>query len=214
MGAMVKEATQRILAPALLSAENHQHTGVITLMKNLNTTPLLVATLATSIASAFPSFFDRLMKHEGGYVDHPNDPGGETMWGVTKRVARAHGYAGNMRNLPKATAERIAEKSYWQAINGDELPRAVAWQVVDAAYNHGNRQAVKFLQRAVGASADGLIGQRTLAAVGAMNENDILLLFNAERLEFFTNLRIWQTFGKGWARRIAKNLRWAAQDNE
>lgn len=166
--------------------------------------------------SVFQGFFDRLMAHEGGYVNHPSDPGGETMWGVTKRVAVAHGYTGNMRNLPKATAQRIADKSYWQAVHGDELPIDVAWQVVDAAYNHGNRQAVKFLQRAVGFTGkdvDGIIGDKTLAAVKCIDSDDIVLLFNAERLEFYANLRIWQTFGKGWARRIAGNLRWAAKDN-
>lgn len=163
--------------------------------------------------SNFDSFFNRLMKHEGGYVNHPKDPGGETMWGVTKRVAQAHGYNGPMRQLPKATAQKIAEKSYWQAIHGDELPRAVAWQLVDAAYNHGNRQAVKFLQRAIGASADGLIGPRTLAAVKSMDQNDILLKFNAERLEFYANLGTFLAFGRGWTRRVAGNLRFAAEDN-
>lgn len=161
----------------------------------------------------FKDLFDRLMKHEGGYVNHPKDPGGETMWGVTKRVAVAHGYHGPMRQLPKATAQKIADKSYWQAVNGDELPRVVAWQVVDAAYNHGNRQAIKFLQRAIGASADGLIGPRTLAAVKAMDKNDIVFKFNAERLEFYTNLGTWATFGRGWTRRISANLRYAADDN-
>ena len=163
--------------------------------------------------SAFQDFFNRLMKHEGGYVNHPSDPGGETMWGVTKRVAQAHGYNGPMRQLPKATAERIAKNSYWDAIHGDDLPRAIAWQVVDAAYNHGNRQAVKFLQRAVGASADGLIGPRTLAAVKAMDKNDVLLKFNAERLEFYANLGTFTAFGRGWTRRVAGNLRFAAEDN-
>lgn len=163
--------------------------------------------------SNFQVFFDRLMNHEGGYVNHPKDPGGETMWGVTKRVAQAHGYHGSMRDLPKATAQKIADKSYWQAIHGDELPRAVAWQVVDAAYNHGNRNAVKFLQRAVGSAADGIIGPKTIAAVKAMDQNDIVLKFNAERLEFYTKLGTWLTFGRGWARRIAINLRFAADDN-
>ena len=173
----------------------------------------LMSALSAIVTTTFDPFFERLMDHEGGYVNHPNDPGGETMYGVTARVARAHGYTGAMRNLPKATAKRIADQSYWQAMHGDELPRAVAWQVLDAAYNHGNRQAVKFLQRAVGASPDGLIGPRTLAAVRAMDENDVLFLFLAERLEFFTNLRIWEKFGKGWSRRIVGNLRWAAKDN-
>lgn len=163
--------------------------------------------------SIFKVLFDRLMNHEGGYVNHPNDPGGETMWGVTKRVARAHGYSGPMRSLPRATAQAIADKSYWQAIKGDELLCAVAWQVVDAAYNHGNRNAAKFLQRAIGANDDGIIGPRTLAAVKAMDQNDIILLFNAERLDFYTNLGTWVTFGRGWSRRIVGNLRWAANDN-
>lgn len=163
--------------------------------------------------SIFKEFWARIVKHEGGYVNNPKDPGGETNWGITKRVAVAHGYTGSMRNLPLATAEAIAEKSYWNAVQGDKLPPAVAWQLVDAAYNHGNRQAVKFLQRAIGASDDGIIGPRTLAAVEAMEQNDIILLFLAERLQFFTNLRTWSVFGKGWARRIVGNLRWAAKDN-
>jgi len=163
--------------------------------------------------SVFDKIFIRLMKHEGGYVNHPSDPGGETMWGVTKRVANAHGYWGDMRNLPKKTAKRITEQSYYKAVKGDQLDRLIAWQLTDAAYNHGNRQAVKFLQKAVGANDDGLIGPRTLTAVAAMDKNDVVLLFNAERLYFYTRLRTWSTFGRGWSRRIVGNLRFAAEDN-
>lgn len=166
--------------------------------------------------SMVSNWFNRLMKHEGGYVNHPRDPGGETMWGVTKRVAVAHGYTGPMRQLPKATAERIFEKSYFNAVGGGLLDPLVSWQVTDAAYNHGNKQAVKFLQRAAGLTGnavDGLIGPRTLAAVNAKDKNDVAMLFLAERLEFFTNLSTWITFGKGWARRVATNLRLAAEDN-
>lgn len=163
--------------------------------------------------SVFDAIFERLMKHEGGYVNHLNDPGGETMYGVTKRVAQAHGYHGDMRKLPKSLAKQITEKSYYKAVKGDQLDRLIAWQLTDAAYNHGNRQAVKFLQRAVGASDDGLIGDRTLKAVAAMDKNDVVLLFNAERIDFYTGLRGWISFGKGWARRVAGNLRFAAVDN-
>ena len=160
--------------------------------------------------------FNRLMDHEGGYVNHKNDPGGETMWGVTKRVAQAHGYHGDMRKLPKSLAKQITEKSYYKAVKGDQLDRLIAWQLTDAAYNHGNRQAVKFLQRAVGftgKAVDGLIGPMTLTAVAAMDKNDVVLLFNAERIDFYTGLRGWISFGKGWARRVAGNLRFAASDN-
>lgn len=163
--------------------------------------------------SVFNTIFDRLMQHEGGYVNHPSDPGGETMWGVTKRVAQAHGYYGSMRRLPKSLAKDITEKSYYKAVKGDQLDRLIAWQLTDAAYNHGIRRAVKFLQAAVGASQDGLIGQRTLSAVAEMDKNDVVYLFNAERIEFYTRLRTWQTFGRGWARRVAGNLRFAASDN-
>lgn len=163
--------------------------------------------------SIYDMIFDRLMDHEGGYVNHPSDPGGETMYGVTKRVAQAHGYWGDMRRLPKSLAKKITEQSYYKAVKGDQLDRLIAWQLTDAAYNHGKRQAVKFLQRAVGASDDGLIGPRTLAAVAAMDKNDVVLLFNAERIEFYTRLRTWHTFGRGWARRVAGNLRFAAADN-
>ena len=166
--------------------------------------------------SIFENLFNRLMEHEGGYVNHPSDPGGETMWGVTKRVAVANGYKGSMRNLPKATAQAIADKDYWQVVRGDDLPNDVAWQVFDAAYNHGNEQAIKFLQRAVGITGndvDGIIGNQTLSAVKCMDSDRIVFLFLAERLQFFTNLRTWGTFGKGWSRRIVGNLQWAAKDN-
>ena len=172
-----------------------------------------LAVLSAIAVTAFDPFFDRLMAHEGGYVNHPKDPGGETMWGVTKRVAQQYGYHGDMRKLPRSTARNIAEKLYWKAVHGGELPPAVAWQVLDAAYNHGNKQAVKFLQRAVGTSADGVIGNKTLTAVKAMDQNDIVLMFNAERLEFYTNLGTFLVFGKGWIRRISGNLRYAAKDN-
>ena len=161
----------------------------------------------------FDTLFDRLMKHEGGYANNPADPGGETMWGVTKRVAREYGYTGAMRQLPKATAQQIADKLYWQAIQGDKLDRAIAWQLVDAAYNHGNRNAVKMLQRAVGVADDGIIGNVTISAVNAMDKNDVLFKFNAERIEFFCNIGTFNVFGKGWMRRVAGNLRWAAVDN-
>ncbi len=163
--------------------------------------------------TAFAPLFDRLMKHEGGYVNHPNDPGGETKWGVTKRVARKFGYRGSMRNFPKSTANEIAEKLYWEKVKGGELDKAIAWQILDASYNHGVRRSIKFLQKAVGVNDDGIIGDITLGAVNAMDKNDVIFLFNAERLEFYARLGTFRTFGRGWTRRVAGNLRWASRDN-
>lgn len=160
----------------------------------------------------FDTAFDRVIGHEGGYVNHPNDPGGETMWGVTIAVARASGYTGPMRDLPRDTAKAIYRDQYWNKVKADGMQFAVAFQVFDAAVNHGTGQAAKFLQRAVGVVDDGVIGPKTLAAVADRGAAEMLLLFNAERQQFYTNLPTWPSFGKGWSRRVVTNLRYAAGD--
>ncbi|MNK33384.1 putative Peptidoglycan domain protein [compost metagenome] len=160
----------------------------------------------------FDAAFDRLIGHEGGYSNHPDDPGGETMWGITIAVARANGYTGPMRALPRNTAKAIYRAQYWDKVKGDRMPFPVAFQVFDAAVNHGTGQAAKFLQRAAGVKDDGVIGPKTLAAVAAMPAAALLMLFNAEREQFYTNLPTWPSFGKGWSRRVVTNLRYAAGD--
>lgn len=153
----------------------------------------------------FNDAFDRLMGHEGGYSNHEEDPGGETMWGVTKRVAVTYGYNGPMRDLPRDTAKQIYRKLYWDAVQADQLPDAVKFEVFDAAVNSGVKQAVKWLQRAVGTTPDGVIGAQTIAAARAAGPM-IGAQYNGQRLQFMTDLPNWPTFGKGWARRIAANL--------
>lgn len=163
--------------------------------------------------TTFDKAFDRLMVNEGGYVNHPRDPGGETMYGVTKRVAVAHGYYGRMREMPKSFAKEVAKKSYWDAAHCDEFDPLIAVQVFDAAYNHGPHNAIKFLQRAAGLKdkyVDGIVGSQTIGAVNKLNPNAVVLSFLAHRLQFFTNLRTWNTFGKGWSRRIVEQLEAAA----
>lgn len=161
----------------------------------------------------FDQAFDRLMGHEGGYVNHPSDPGGETNWGVTKRVAREYGYAGDMRSLTREKAKEITKVMYWDRAHCGEIDPALAFQVLDAAYNHGIGNATRMLQRAAGVVDDGVIGPVSLAKLKEMYLSDVLLLFNAERLEFYTKISTWPTFGKGWASRVADNLRFAAEDN-
>jgi lysozyme family protein len=155
----------------------------------------------------FDTAFERLIGHEGGYVNHANDPGGETNHGVTARVARAHGYQGDMIDLPLETAKEIARAAYWDAVKADELPAQIRFDVFDAAYNSGVGQAAKWLQRAAGATADGQIGPMTIAAASAMDAGILLARFNGHRLQFLTDLPTWASFGKGWARRIANNLK-------
>lgn len=157
----------------------------------------------------FRTFIERLLSHEGGYVNHPADPGGETKWGISKRSYPKV----NIRNLSREAAIEIYRTDFWQRSQADDLPPAVGFQLLDAAVNSGIGQATRWLQKAAGVADDGVIGPVTLAALQCADPNDLVLRFNAERLEFMTRLSTWDKFGKGWARRIAGNLRLASQDN-
>lgn len=160
----------------------------------------------------FDQAFERLIGHEGGYVNHPDDPGGETNWGITARTARANGYTGPMRDLTRDQAREIYRVAYWGRAHADDYDPAIGFQLFDAAVNHGIGNAIRFLQRAVGVADDGKVGAQTVAAINSMQTTDVLARFNAERLDFYTRLSTWPTFGRGWVRRVAENLRYAAED--
>ncbi|THF64307.1 glycoside hydrolase family 108 protein [Pseudothauera rhizosphaerae] len=160
----------------------------------------------------FDEAFERLIGHEGGFVDHPDDPGDATNWGITERVAREQGYTGQMRDMPRSTAREIYRRAYWQRARADQYDPAIGFQLFDAAVNHSIGTAIRFLQRAVGVADDGAVGPVTLQAIAAMPVPDVLARFNAERLEFYTELSTWPSFGKGWVRRVAGNLRYQAED--
>lgn len=156
----------------------------------------------------FRVFIERLLDHEGGYVNHPNDPGGETKWGISKR---SYPHL-NIRDLTRDAAIEIYRSDFWDLSEADQLPPPVAFQLLDAAVNSGIPQATRWLQRAVGVADDGHVGSVTLAAIRAADPADLVMQFNAERLDFMTKLAGWQTFGKGWARRVSQNLRYGAAD--
>jgi lysozyme family protein len=143
-----------------------------------------------------------LIEHEGGYVDHPSDPGGKTKYGITQLVARENGYQGDMKDLSLDQAEEIYKKVYWSKIRADELPDYLRFHVFDAAVNSGITRAVKWLQVAGDVTPDGIIGRQTVEAA----KNVTAAEYSGIRLEYLTTLNNWPTFGKGWARRIAKNL--------
>ncbi len=157
----------------------------------------------------FPIFIERILSHEGGYVFDKRDPGGETKWGISKRSYPAL----NVKALTRDQAVAIYRRDFWDAQQLGKLPQAIAFQVFDAGVNHGAGNAVRWLQAAAGAASDGLIGPRTLAAVRAADQNDLLLRFNAARLDFYASLSTFATFGRGWVRRVAGNLRHAAGDH-
>ncbi len=154
----------------------------------------------------FISAFDKLMVSEGGYSNSPSDPGGETMWGITARVAAQEGYTGPMRLLPKEFAQGVARRRYWDAVRCEDMPPALRYPLFDAAYNSGPTQAVKWLQRAVGVGEDGIIGPMTLAAASRQAEKAAVLM-TVERIDFQTSLPTWGAFGKGWTRRNAAVLK-------
>lgn len=155
---------------------------------------------------------ERVLKHEGGYVNHPLDKGGKTNLGITEAVAREHGYQGDMRHLTRDFAVHIYKRSYWDAVRADEFHPAVGFQLFDACVNHGKGNAIKILQRAIGVNADGIIGPVTIQAANSIAPASLVMLYISERLTFYTHLREWKTFGGGWARRMADNLIYGEQD--
>lgn len=160
----------------------------------------------------FDEVFERTMGHEGGYVNNPKDPGGETIWGITIATARVNGYTGAMRYMKRDQAKEIYRKAYWERAKCAQYNSAIGFQMFDAAVNHGIGNAIRILQRAVGVADDGLIGKITLSAINQKSLDDVLVLFNAERLEFYAKLKTFPEFGRGWTRRVASNLRYAAGD--
>lgn len=158
------------------------------------------------MSTSFDTAWARLLANEGGYSDAAGDTGGKTRWGITEAVARANGYTGDMRDLPQATAMQIAKADYWTPIRGDELPPELAFQVLDGAYNSGAKRSIQWLQAAAAVDQDGVFGPLTMKAVQLSNPCALICRYNGFRLEAMTTFN-WQAFGKGWARRIAKNLR-------
>ena len=156
--------------------------------------------------TTFDTAFEKLLGHEGGYTEGKGDPGGETSFGISKRSYPDE----DIKNLTLKRAKEIYKRDFWDRAQCDKLPAALAFQVFDAAVNSGIGQSIRFLQRAVGVADDGQLGPLTIAAIQRREAPEMIALFNAERLEFMTKLSVWDTFGRGWARRIAANLKEAA----
>lgn len=155
----------------------------------------------------FDEAFDRLVSHEGAYVNHPNDPGGETKFGISKRS-----YPNvDIKNLTLDGAKEIYRRDFWNVV--DTAHAAVKFQAFDFAVNSGITTALRKLQSAVGVADDGYWGPMSSAALDRMELNDVLMRYLGLRLEFMSKLNAFDTFGRGWAARIAHNLLYAAEDN-
>ena len=156
----------------------------------------------------FDTALEHLLKSEGGFVNHPLDPGKATNLGVTQKVWEA--WVGHpvtekeMRALTPAIVAPIYKARYWDRVAGDLLPSGLDYTVFDAAVNSGPGQAAKWLQRIVKVDADGAIGAKTLAAVAKMDVDTIILAYKDYRLSFLHDLPTYDTFGKGWTRRVTE----------
>ena len=154
----------------------------------------------------FDSALKAMLHHEGGYVNHPRDPGGMTNLGVTKRVWEEWvGHDVDEKAMRALTPEMVAplyKNKYWDRIRGDDLPAGVDYIVFDAAVNSGPGRAAKWLQSTVGAVPDGAIGPGTMGKVAAMPVGDIVEKYQQTRLDFLQSLPTWDTFGRGWGRRV------------
>jgi lysozyme family protein len=151
--------------------------------------------------------FKQMLASEGGYVNHPSDPGGMTNLGVTKRVWEEWvGRESNekeMRSLTPEMVEPLYKRKFWDACKCDELPTGVDYLVFDFAVNAGPGRSAKILQTAVGVPADGGIGPITLAAVKAQDPTELIQKFSDAKEDFYRSLITFETFGKGWLNRVA-----------
>lgn len=166
------------------------------------------ALAAVGAAERFAACVAEVLRHEGGFVDHPRDPGGCTNRGIT--LAALGAWRGgpcsraDVLALGEAEARAIYRVQYWNAMRGDDLPAGVDLAAFDAAVHSGPRRAALWLQRAAGAEPDGAIGPATLRAVRGANDRRALVAgLCAARLAFLRTLDTWPDFGRGWSRRLA-----------
>ena len=171
-------------------------------------------------ASTFDHAFDLVIVHEGGFVNHPSDPGGATNLGITR--VTLSGWLGrpasvaDVRNLTKAAVKPIYRRQYWNVVRADDLPAGLDYAVFDYAVNSGPGRAARDLQRTLGVAADGIIGAMTLDAARKAAEQDevgLIARYCERRMAFLRRLRTFKTFGRGWTRRVMGS-RPGAQDGD
>lgn len=148
---------------------------------------------------------DLILAQEGGYVDHPSDPGGCTNRGITIATYRAHvdphGTCADLRAMSDDVARSIYAERYWSAVNADALPSGLDLVVFDFGVNAGPARAARMLQRILGVAEDGSIGPVTLSAAFARDRENLIHDFSDDRLEYYKGLKTWPVFGRGWTRR-------------
>lgn len=157
-------------------------------------------------SASYPESIRRLLLSEGGYVNHPSDPGGPTNFGVTiadyRRYVKPGATAADVRAMKVGEAKTIYKSKYWDAIKADQLPAGVDYCLFDYAVNSGTGRAPKVLQRILKIPVTGRVDAATIAAASVADANVLITAICDERLRFMKNLKTWPTFGQGWSRRV------------
>jgi len=154
----------------------------------------------------FPAVMEQIFLHEGGYVDHPRDPGGATNMGITHITLKS--YRGrsvtkaDVKALTKAEARAIYEANYWNPTKCDDMPAGLDLVMMDGSVNSGIGRGPKWVQAALGVAQDGKVGPATIAAANAANVAEVINKACDARMAFLKRLDTWDTFGKGWTRRV------------
>lgn len=143
-----------------------------------------------------------ILKFEGGYVNDPNDPGGETNWGISKR-AFPHV---DIKNLSKQDAELIYKKNYWEPMKCEKYPAILRLAAFDCAVNQGVLYASTTLQKLLFVPVDGIIGPVTLNKMGEVSANELLLSFLKARAERYIYTKNFELYGRGWLNRLIEIL--------
>lgn len=157
--------------------------------------------------STYDEALRRLLAHEGGYANHPSDPGGPTNFGITihdyRKYVKPDETAEDVRAMPLADAKAIYRDKYWDALRCDDLPAGLDYAVFDYGVNSGVSRAAKVLQRLLGLPDNGRVSDAVIAAATTHDTDDLIARMCDERLAFLKSLRTWPVFGVGWSRRVA-----------
>ncbi len=151
----------------------------------------------------FTACVSHVLAAEGGLVNHPQDPGGVTKFGISQRSYPDL----DIRALTRDAAQALYQRDYWMPIQGDDLPAGLDLVMLDHAVNAGPARAIRLLQHLVGVPADGLLGPVTLAGVARADPQDLIARYSELRLDFYRDLPTWKHFGAGWTRRVQRARR-------
>lgn len=159
-------------------------------------------------ASSYEASLARVLKHEGGYTNHPSDPGGPTNFGITihdyRRYINSSGTANDVRDMQFADAAKIYRARYWDALRCDELPAGLDYAVFDYGVNSGTGRAGKVMARLAGQQSGATVTDALVVAIRASGSTALIARLCDERIAFLKSLKTWPVFGAGWGRRVSE----------